>query len=163
VFLVPLKLFCCGPPRWCYWLPRSSISARSEHAGRNGYTQQLKRIPRPIFPPVQERETRSVNFRFRCYFFTVSRTVSLAPPTAFCTLPAAFSPAPSACVLSSPVTLPTVSSLHPLSDERRPRCDFCPRLFSYVVQRPELGLTWVSLLEPCCCCWAFSRACLVAS
>src|SRR6202035_6120392 len=54
-------------------------------------------------------------------------------------------------------------SLHPLPDERRSRCDFCPWLFSYVVQRPELGLTWVSLLEPCCCCWAFSRACLVAS
>src|SRR5260221_12717366 len=39
----------------------------------------------------QGRETRPVNFRFRCYFFTVSRTVSLAPPTALCTLPDAFS------------------------------------------------------------------------
>src|SRR6185295_8724173 len=31
------------------------------------------------------------DFLLRRYFFTASRTVSLAPPTAFCTFPAAFS------------------------------------------------------------------------
>ena len=39
---------------------------------------------------------------------------SFAPPTAFCTLPAAFSAAPSACVFVSPVTLPTASLTAPL-------------------------------------------------
>jgi hypothetical protein len=88
------------------------VPDQSTQAGM-GTPNKLKRIPRPIFPPVQERETRPVNFRLRCYFLAVSRTVSLAPPTAFCTLPAAFSAAPSVCVLVSPVTLPTVSFTAP--------------------------------------------------
>jgi hypothetical protein len=76
---------------------------------------QHPRLLWKLFPPVQGHEARPVSFRFRCYFFTVSRTVSLAPLTAFCTLPAAFSAAPSACVLTSPVDLPTVSFTAPFA------------------------------------------------
>src|SRR5215472_8198337 len=49
------------------------------------------------------------------YFFKASRAASLAPPTAFCTFPAAFSAAPSVCVLASPVTLPIVSLTAPFT------------------------------------------------
>src|SRR6516225_1729972 len=49
------------------------------------------------------------------YFLRASRAASLAPPTAFCTFPAAFSAAPSVCVLASPVTLPIVSLTAPLT------------------------------------------------
>jgi hypothetical protein len=45
---------------------------------------------------------------------------SLAPPTAFCTLPAAFSAAPSACVFASPVTFPTASLTAPLTRRAAP-------------------------------------------
>jgi hypothetical protein len=74
-----------------------------------------------IFLPLHERTAPS-DIRFRnfhvmspagnlskstgAYFLTVFRTVSLAPPTMFCTFPTAFSAAPSAWVFASPVTLP---------------------------------------------------------
>ena len=44
---------------------------------------------------------------------TASRTLSLAPPTAFWTLPVVFCAAPSASVLVSPVIFPTASLMEP--------------------------------------------------
>src|SRR4051812_40489809 len=43
------------------------------------------------------------------------RRVSLRPPTAFCTFPAALSDVPSASSLASPVTLPATSLMAPLA------------------------------------------------
>src|SRR3712207_5305140 len=44
-----------------------------------------------------------------------SRTVSLAPPTVFWTLPSALSALPSACIFLSPMTLPAASFTAPLA------------------------------------------------
>ena len=54
----------------------------------------------------------------------LSRSTSLAPPIAFWIFPAALSAAPSACNLASPVTLPTASSMAPLT------CLAAPRILS---------------------------------
>lgn len=49
------------------------------------------------------------------HFLPASRTLSLTPPTAFWTLPAVFSAAPSARVFESPVIFPTVSFTEPFA------------------------------------------------
>jgi hypothetical protein len=78
-----------------------------------GTPNNQSKIPRPIFPPVQGRETRPVNFAFAvisslypglCHWRRQRRSA-----------PSLFSAAPSACVLASPDTLPTVSFTAPFT------------------------------------------------